>query len=74
MEDQTVDYHLQLALAHLEIALDISIQSVLENGREKKAIGIKWKSFLGSFLGLLREKGKQSRMNLLAWITFPRMK
>jgi hypothetical protein len=48
--------------------LSLSVRS------EKKAIGMKWESFLGSFLGLVREKGKQSRMNLLAWITFPGMK
>ncbi|WP_282936284.1 hypothetical protein [Paenibacillus sp. RC67] len=74
MSEQTIDYHLQEALSHLETALDLSVRSVLEKDDAKKEIGLKWEQFLGEFIGQVREKGKQSRINLLGWITFPRIR
>ena len=74
MEEQTVDFHLKQALSHLEVAMNKSIRLILENQEEKQIIGKKWEKFLGEFLGLVREKGKQSKMNLLAWISFPRIR
>lgn len=72
-EEKTIEFHFRQALSHLESALNQSIRQVLENQREKEAIGKKWELFLGEFLRLIREKGKQSRLNLLSWITFPRI-
>lgn len=74
MEEQTVDFHLKQALSHLEVAMNKSIRLILENQEEKQIVGKKWENFLGEFLGLVREKGKQSKMNLLAWISFPRIR
>jgi hypothetical protein len=74
MTEQNIDFHLREALSHLETALNQSIRSMLENEGAKKEIGLKWESFLGEFIGQVRDKGKKSRINLLSWITFPRIR
>jgi hypothetical protein len=72
--EQNIDYHLREALSHLETAINQSIRNVLENDGAKKEIGLKWENFLGEFIGQVREKGKKSRINILGWITFPRIR
>jgi hypothetical protein len=74
MEEQSVDFHLRQALSHLEAAVNVSIALCLENQEEKPIIGNKWEKFLGEFFSLVREKGKQSKVNLLAFISFPRFR
>jgi hypothetical protein len=74
MEDQSVDFHLREALNHLEIAMNKSIHIVLENESARKEIGRKWDSFLGEFFSNVREKGKKSKINILSWISFPRLR
>lgn len=71
-EENKIEYHIRQALSHLEIAMDQSIGQVLEDNGAKDAVGMKWQHFLGEFMNLVREKGKQSRMNLLSWVSFPR--
>lgn len=72
-EENTIDFHIRQALSHLEIAMDQSIGQVVANNRAKDVVGKKWQHFLGEFMNLVREKGKQSRMNLLSWVSFPRL-
>ncbi|TBL76545.1 hypothetical protein [Paenibacillus thalictri] len=74
MTEQNIDLHLRDALSHIELAIDESVKLVLENDSIKKEIGQKWENFLGEFIGQVREKGKKSRLNLLSWITFPRIR
>ncbi|MEC0182833.1 hypothetical protein P4H61_15215 [Paenibacillus peoriae] len=74
MNEQNIDNHLREALTHLESALNQSVRCVLENDSTKKEIGLKWERFLGEFMGQIREKGKKSRLNLLGWISFPRIR
>lgn len=74
MQEQTIDFHLREALNHLETALNQSVRIVLENEGAKKQIGQKWEQFLGEFIGQVREKGRKSRMNILGWISFPRIR
>lgn len=73
MEEQTIDEHLRQALAHLETAVNQSVAAVLQDQALKRDIGKKWEAFLGEFFGYVRKKGKQNRVNLLAWISFPRL-
>ncbi|WP_018131183.1 hypothetical protein [Effusibacillus pohliae] len=73
-EEQTIDHHLRQALAHLETALNQSVAAVMNDQALKKEIGKKWEMFLGDFFGYVREKGKQHRINLLGWISFPRLR
>jgi hypothetical protein len=73
-QEQSVDFHLQQALSHLDAALNKSIKLILDNQGEKQIIGNKWEKFLGEFFGMVREKGKQSKMNLLTWVKFPRIR
>lgn len=74
MEEQTIDYHLNKALLHLETALHLSVRTVLEDEGAKTAVGGKWESFLAQFFGHVRDKGKKARINLLNFISFPRIR
>lgn len=74
MQSHTVDSHLKEALTHLETAMNISIHTVLENESARKEIGQKWEQFLGQFYGLVKEKGKKSRINMLSWISFAKIR
>lgn len=73
MEEEKVDYHLQQAFAHLREALNVSIRLVLDKSEKKAEIGRKWEIFLGEFFGLIKAKGKESKLNLLTWISFPKL-
>lgn len=73
MEGQKVDYHLQQAFAHLKEALNTSIGLVLQNQGSKVEIGKKWELFLGEFFSMVKAKGKESKLNLLSWISFPKL-
>ncbi|NGQ95782.1 hypothetical protein G3578_11515 [Brevibacillus sp. SYP-B805] len=74
MEEQTIDYHLSRALFHLETALNLSVRTILEDEAAKRPVGSQWEMFLGEFFGHVREKGKKSRINLLQFISFPRIR
>jgi hypothetical protein len=74
MEEQSIDDHLRQALLHLETALDSSVRIVSENEGAKKEMGLKWEGFLGEFLHLVRDKGRKSRINLLGWINFSKLR
>ncbi|WP_434510412.1 hypothetical protein [Desulfitobacterium sp. AusDCA] len=73
-ERQTVDYHLQQALIHLDEAVNQSIEVVIHQHISQKEIGQKWEYFLAHFYQTIREKGRQNKVNLLHWITFPRLR
>ncbi|GAA3406926.1 hypothetical protein ACFFNY_25235 [Paenibacillus hodogayensis] len=71
---QSIDNHLQAAIVHLEAALNESIRTVLENQEAKQEIAPKWEQFLGQFFGMAKEKGRKSRINLLSWISFSKVR
>ncbi|BAU28732.1 hypothetical protein DFP93_10532 [Aneurinibacillus soli] len=73
MEEQKVDHHLQQAFAHLREALNVSIAIVLNNHTSKEQIGKKWEVFFGEFFGMVKTKGKEHKLNLLSWISFPKI-
>lgn len=74
MQNQTIDHHLREALAHLEQAINHSIHTVLENQATSKELGSKWEQFLGEFYGMVKDKGKKTRINLLSWISFAKIR
>jgi hypothetical protein len=57
-----------------EMALEQSIQLIRANENLKKTIGEDWEAFLVDFIGNVRDKGKQSNINLLSLISFPRLR
>jgi hypothetical protein len=73
MEVQKVDHHLQQAFAHLREALSTSIAMVLNNQISKQEIGKRWEVFFGEFFGMVKTKGKENKVNLLSWISFPKV-
>jgi hypothetical protein len=72
--ENNIDYHLREALMHLEAAVNQSVNTILKNDGNKKEIGLKWDQFLGQFFGKVREKGKETKINLLGLITFSRIR
>lgn len=72
-EDQTVDFHLQQAMSHLEMALNKSMQAVLQKESSQKEQAQIWEGFLGRFFAAVRDMGKLHRINLLGWISFQRI-
>lgn len=74
IDQLNVDFHLQQAKAHLDAALNQSVAVVSHDPRGQKEIAQKWETFLGDFFSSVREKGKINHMNLLGWISFPRLR
>lgn len=74
MENQELDYHLEQAFSHLRTAIDQSVSILLQDGSAKKQVGQKWEKFLGQFFSTIRDKGKESKINLLGLISFPRLR
>jgi len=74
IDNQEIDEHLREALSHIEAAINSSIIAGVENPSGQKLIGQKWEAFLGQFFEYARVKGKEQRVNLLGWISFPRIR
>ncbi|SPF49535.1 conserved hypothetical protein [Candidatus Desulfosporosinus infrequens] len=74
VDEQTIDDHLSQALSHIETAINSSIIAGIKNPSGQKLIGQKWELFLGQFFEYARVKGKEQRVNLLGWISFPRIR
>jgi hypothetical protein len=72
MDHQSIEYHLSQAISHLKNAINESVKMLTTNKSSKKEVGQKWEWFLGQFFSYIREKGKESRINLLGLISFPR--
>jgi hypothetical protein len=73
-QDEMVINHLRQALSHLDTALNMTIESLRENPDSKKTVGSIWEEFLGTFFGKVRRKGKESNINLLSLISFPKLR
>jgi hypothetical protein len=65
--------HLNEAFRHLQEALSISIQTVNADKSMQKPIGEMWEQFLGNFFQTIRAKGKESKLNLMSFISFPKL-
>ncbi len=65
--------HLNEAFRHLQEALTMSIQTVKDDKSMQKPIGDMWEQFLGNFFQTLRTKGKESKLNLLSLVSFPKL-
>ena len=74
VDEQIIDEHLRQALSQIESAINLSIIAGVENPSGQKLIGKKWELFLGQFFEYARVKGKEQRVNLLGWISFPRIR
>jgi hypothetical protein len=73
MEGQKVDYHLQQAFAHLREALNLSIGLVSRNADNKIMVGKKWEDFLHAFFSLVKKSGKESKLNLLSFVSVTKL-
>lgn len=63
-------------LTELRAAIDLSIQIRQQSPQSKKDITHLWEKFLGAFLSYIKQKGKETRENLLdglSWMKLSRM-
>jgi hypothetical protein len=72
--DEMVINHLRQALMHLDMALNVTIESLREKPESKKLVGTIWEEFLGTFFGKIRKKGKEHNVNLLSLVSFPKLR
>lgn len=73
-ENQSIEHHLGEALVHLEAAINLSVMRGAQDPEQQKIIGRQWEGFLARFFGYARDKGKEHRVNILGWISFPRLR
>lgn len=62
--------HLAGVLADLKKAIDASVEIRVRGRSEAKAVAAIWESFLGTFIGYIVKKGRETGQNLLADISF----
>ncbi|MCF8564470.1 hypothetical protein LLE49_06880 [Alicyclobacillus tolerans] len=72
--NERIAQHLEQAWSHLEEALNLSVQNVSEDAGRKGYVSELWSAFLGRFMDAVRVKSKESRMNLMTWISFAKAK
>ncbi|MEW6698481.1 MAG: hypothetical protein ACOY35_01490 [Bacillota bacterium] len=65
-----VTTHLTNVLAELRKAVDASVEIRSRSKADAKAIAMIWESFLGTFIGYIMKKGRETGQNLLADISF----
>ncbi|MDO7786234.1 hypothetical protein [Desulforamulus aquiferis] len=62
--------HLSKVLSELRKAVDASVAMRANSKSEAKAIALIWEGFLGTFIGYIMKKGRETGQNLLADISF----
>lgn len=73
MNESTVQEHLNQALTHLREAMRLSVQIVAADGGRKNRVGQLWEQFLGQFFDAIRNKSRESKINLMSWISFSKV-
>lgn len=68
-QNNEITHELSKALKHLSKALTISIHSLKADPDAKKHVGELWE-ILSAFFSQIRERGKESKINLLHLISF----
>lgn len=58
----------------LQQAIDMSVELRRNDPQMKSEITHMWEEFLGNFLGYIKKRGKETRENLLADISWARIK
>lgn len=62
--------HLSKVLADLRIAIDASVAIRSRSKADAKAVAVIWEGFLGTFIGYIMIRGRETGQNLLADISF----
>ncbi|WP_416825270.1 hypothetical protein [Ectobacillus polymachus] len=71
--DEEIINQLKQALTHLELAANISIDTLKEAPASKKIIVVIWEEFLSTFLARVKEKGKANNINPLSLVSFSKL-
>lgn len=71
--NERISSHLEAAFRHLSEALQLSVEAVSKDAKLKAAIGPLWEQFLGRFFDAIRFHSKESKLNLLSWVSFSKM-
>lgn len=70
----TLKDHLEAALQQLHAAVDLSIALRARSAQDKTAVVGLWEDFLGQLFGYIKHRSKESKDNLLAGISWSRLK
>lgn len=69
----SIEQHLKQAFFHLTTAVNESLNAVEKDESAKKRLGSMWEAFLGQFFNYVQEKGKERKINMLGWISLPKL-
>jgi hypothetical protein len=74
MESQTsIEQHLKQAFYHLSVAVNESLDEMKKNEIAKKRLEAMWETFLSQFFNYVKEKGKESNINIIKAIPLPKL-
>ncbi|MFY4776579.1 hypothetical protein [Metabacillus sp. RGM 3146] len=72
-KEQQILQQLKQSLLHLDEALNLSTQMLKEDSNNKHDLSTIWEEFLNTFLGRVKDKGKESNINLMKLLPFPKL-
>lgn len=58
----------------LQAAVDLSIELRARSPQQKEEVIKIWEEFLGSFYGYIKQRGRETKDNLLAGVSWTRLK
>lgn len=72
-KDKQIIQQLKQSLLHLDEALNLSIEMLEEDGKNKQTITAVWEEFLSTFFGRVKSKGNASSVNLSKLVPLPKL-
>lgn len=58
----------------LQVAVDLTIELRSRSPQQKEEVIKIWEEFLGSFFGYIKQRGREAKDNLLAGVSWTRLK
>lgn len=72
-KDKQIIQQLKQSLLHLDEALNLSIEMLEEDAKNKQTITAVWEEFLSTFFGRVKSKGNASSVNLSKLVPLPKL-
>jgi hypothetical protein len=72
-KDKQIIQLLKQSLLHLDEALNLSIQMLKEDSKNKQTLSVVWEEFLSTFLGRVKSKSNENDLNLSKLFPLPKL-
>jgi hypothetical protein len=72
-KDKQIIQQLKQSLLHLDEALNLSIEMLEEDAKNKQTITVVWEEFLSTFFGRVKSKGNANNINLSKLVPLPKL-